>query len=166
MDCNRIAIYPGSFDPITQGHVDIILRGSSMFDKIVVAVLENIGKKPLFTVEERLDMIRDTFSDRPNVEADSFSGLLVGYAQTKEATAIVRGIRAISDFEYEFQMALMNRRLAPGIETVFMMPAEEYSYVSSRLIKEVAGLGGSVHGLVPPGVEQRLAQKFRGRSNE
>jgi pantetheine-phosphate adenylyltransferase len=137
-----------------------------MFDKIVVAVLENVEKKPLFTVQERLEMIRETFSDRSNVEADAFSGLLVGYAQSKSATAIVRGIRAISDFEYEFQMALMNRRLAPDIETVFMMPAEEYSYVSSRLIKEVAGLGGSVSGLVPPCVERRLGQKFRTQSDE
>jgi pantetheine-phosphate adenylyltransferase len=133
-----------------------------MFDKIVVAVLENVEKEPLFSVEERLEMIRETFSDRPNVVADAFSGLLVGYAQSKNATAIVRGVRAISDFEYEFQMALMNRRLAPDIETVFMMPAEEYSYVSSRLIKEVAGLGGSVSGLVPPCVERRLGQKFGG----
>ena len=137
-----------------------------MFDKIVVAVLENVEKKPLFSVEERLEMIRETFSGRSNVEADAFSGLLVGYAQSKSATAIVRGIRAISDFEYEFQMALMNRRLAPDIETVFMMPAEEYSYVSSRLIKEVAGLGGSVSGLVPPCVERRLAQRFRMHSEE
>jgi pantetheine-phosphate adenylyltransferase len=166
MECDRVAIYPGSFDPITQGHVDIILRGSSMFDKIVVAVLENVEKKPLFTVDERLEMIRETFADRANVEADAFSGLLVGYAKSKSATAIVRGIRAISDFEYEFQMALMNRRLAPEIETVFMMPAEEYSYVSSRLIKEVAGLGGTVSGLVPPCVERRLAQKFQTHSND
>jgi pantetheine-phosphate adenylyltransferase len=137
-----------------------------MFDKIVVAVLENVEKEPLFTVEERLEMIRETFSDRSNVEADAFSGLLVGYAQSKSATAIVRGIRAISDFEYEFQMALMNRRLAPDIETVFMMPAEEYSYVSSRLIKEVAALGGSVSGLVPSCVERRLGQKFRAHSDE
>jgi pantetheine-phosphate adenylyltransferase len=137
-----------------------------MFDKIVVAVLENVEKKPLFTVDERLEMIRETFADRANVEADAFSGLLVGYAKSKSATAIVRGIRAISDFEYEFQMALMNRRLAPEIETVFMMPAEEYSYVSSRLIKEVAGLGGTVSGLVPPCVERRLAQKFQTHSND
>jgi pantetheine-phosphate adenylyltransferase len=137
-----------------------------MFDKIVVAVLENIEKKPLFTVDERLEMIRETFSGRPSVEADAFSGLLVGYAENKGATAIVRGIRAISDFEYEFQMALMNRRLAPDIETVFMMPAEEYSYVSSKLIKEVAELGGSVSGLVPPCVEQRLKLKFQTPSNE
>ncbi len=156
----RTAIYPGSFDPLTMGHVDIIARGSTLFDKIVVAVLENAEKDPVFSVAERLEMIKETFADRAtNVEADAFSGLLVDYAKKKGAIAIVRGIRAISDFEYEFQMALMNRRLAPSIETVFMMPAEEYSYVSSRLIKEVVGLGGSVTGLVPPGVERRLIDK-------
>jgi pantetheine-phosphate adenylyltransferase len=156
----RTAIYPGSFDPLTLGHVDIIARGSALFDRIVVAVLKNIDKQPLFSVEERMEMIRETFADRENVEADSFSGLLVDYAVSRGAAAIVRGIRAISDFEYEFQMALMNRRLAPSLETVFMMPAEEYSYVSSRLIKEVALLGGSVTGLVPPGVEARLKERL------
>jgi pantetheine-phosphate adenylyltransferase len=158
----RIAIYPGSFDPLTLGHVDIIQRGSSLFDTIIVAVLKNIDKSPLFTVQERLEMIRETFQEHGNVEADAFSGLLVSYAQTRKATAIVRGIRAISDFEYEFQMALMNRRLAPDIETVFMMPAEEYSYVSSRLVKEVASLGGSVTGLVPEGVESKLLARIGG----
>ena len=146
----RTAIYPGTFDPLTLGHVDIIARGSSLFDKIIVAVLRNVEKEPFFSVEERIEMINEAFADRDNVETDSFTGLLVDYAKTRKAAAIVRGIRAISDFEYEFQMALMNRRLAPTIETVFMMPAEEYSYVSSRLIKEVAELGGSIHGLVPP----------------
>lgn len=157
---NRTAIYPGSFDPLTLGHVDIIERGSALFDKIVVAVLRNIEKSPVFTLEERIEMLQEAFKDRPNVEADSFSGLLVDYTKSKGASAIVRGVRAISDFEYEFQMALMNRRLAPSIETVFMMPAEEYSYVSSRLVKEVAELGGSVTGLVPPGVERRLKKRF------
>ena len=161
MSPRRIAIYPGSFDPLTLGHVDIILRGSSLFDTIIVAVLENVDKHPLFTVEERLEMIRETFRERPNVEADAFSGLLVDYASSRKADAIVRGIRAISDFEYEFQMALMNRRLAPRMETVFMMPAEEYSYVSSRLVKEVASLGGNVTGLLPEGVEKRLLEKVR-----
>jgi pantetheine-phosphate adenylyltransferase len=156
----RTAIYPGTFDPLTLGHVDIIARGSALFDKIIVAVLQNVDKAPLFSVGERIEMINTAFADRDNVEADSFSGLLVDYAQNKKATAIVRGIRAISDFEYEFQMALMNRRLAPSIETVFMTPAEEYSYVSSRLVKEVAQLGGSIHGLVPAGVEQRLKEKL------
>ncbi len=164
MPQERTAIYPGSFDPLTLGHVDIIARGSALFDRIVVGVLENVEKQPLFTVEERLEMIRETFADRGNVEADAFSGLLVDYAVSRGATAIVRGIRAISDFEYEFQMALMNRRLAPNLETVFMMPAEEYSYVSSRLIKEVVLLGGSVTGLVPPGVELRLRERLAGKA--
>jgi pantetheine-phosphate adenylyltransferase len=161
MSPQRVAIYPGSFDPLTLGHVDIIHRGSALFDAIVVAVLENAEKSPLFSVEERLTMIRETFSDRVNVEADSFSGLLVDYALGRKATTIVRGIRAISDFEYEFQMALMNRRLAPAIETVFMMPAQEYSYVSSRLVKEVARLGGKVSGLVPENVEKELIQRVK-----
>jgi pantetheine-phosphate adenylyltransferase len=141
--------------------VDIIERGSALFDSIIVAVLRNVEKSPLFTVDERLEMIRETFRERGNVEADSFSGLLVDYASSRKATTIVRGIRAISDFEYEFQMALMNRRLAPAIETVFMMPAEEYSYVSSKLVKEVASLGGSVSGLVPEDVEKRLLERVR-----
>jgi pantetheine-phosphate adenylyltransferase len=157
----RVALYPGSFDPLTLGHVDIIKRGSALFDIIIVAVLENIDKTPMFTVEERLEMIGETFAELGNVEADSFSGLLVDYAAKRNATAIVRGIRAISDFEYEFQMALMNRRLAPSIETVFMMPAEEYSYVSSRLVKEVATLGGNIRGLVPAGIENRLYERAR-----
>lgn len=157
----RIALYPGSFDPLTLGHVDIIQRGSAVFDKIIVAVLRNVDKKPMFSVDERLEMIRHTFRNLENVEADSFSGLLVDYAAKREGTTIVRGIRAISDFEYEFQMALMNRRLAPTIETVFMMPAEEYSYVSSRLVKEVATLGGNISGLVPKEVEKRLYERVR-----
>lgn len=161
MAAERIALYPGSFDPLTLGHVDIIKRGSSLFDTIIVAVLENVEKIPMFTVEERLEMIGETFAKLDNVEADSFSGLLVDYAAKRNATAIVRGIRAISDFEYEFQMALMNRRLAPSIETVFMMPAEEYSYVSSRLVKEVAKLGGNITGLVPKVVEKRLYERAR-----
>ncbi len=160
MSPQRVAIYPGSFDPLTLGHVDIIHRGSALFDSIVVAVLGNAEKSPLFTVEERLAMIRETFSDRENVEADSFRGLLVDYALGRKATTIVRGIRAISDFEYEFQMALMNRRLAPAIETVFMMPAQEYSYVSSRLVKEVASLGGDIVGLVPQNVEKKLIERL------
>ncbi len=143
------------------GHVDIIQRGSALFDTIIVAVLENVSKEPLFTVDERIEMIQDTFKTSENVEADAFSGLLVEYAVSRKASTIVRGIRAISDFEYEFQMALMNRRLAPTIETVFMMPAEEYSYVSSRIVKEVASLGGKVTGLVPEGVEARLLERVR-----
>lgn len=157
---SRLAICPGSFDPLTLGHVDIIRRAARQFDRVVVAVLHNTGKAPLFTVPERLDFIRATFAEDPNVEADAFSGLLVHYARRRGAAAIVRGIRAVSDFEYEFQMALMNRRLAPEVETVFLTPAEEYSYVSSRLIKEITALSGDVRGLVPEPVAERLAEKF------
>jgi pantetheine-phosphate adenylyltransferase len=155
----RIAIYPGSFDPLTNGHVDIIERGARIFDSIVVAVLANVEKKPLFSESERVQIVRDVFKDRPNVQVDTFDGLLVEYAQRKNASVIVRGLRAISDFEYEFQMALMNRHLAPGLETVFMMPAEQYTYISSRLIKEVFMLNGEIDGLVPKLVEERLHAK-------
>ena len=159
-----IAIYPGSFDPLTNGHVDIIERGSRFFDKIVVGVLINLEKSPLFTVPERVDIARAVFRDTPNVEVDTFDGLLVDYARRKRATVIVRGLRAISDFEYEMQMALMNRRLNPEVETVFMMPAEPYTYVSSRLVKEVVALGGTVSGLVPRVVEERLRDKKLART--
>ena len=155
----RIAIYPGSFDPLTSGHVDIIERGSRIFDSIIVAILVNAEKVPLFTENERIAIIRDVFKDYKNVQAETFNGLLVDYAQEKQATVLVRGLRAVSDFEYEFQMALMNRHLAPGLETVFMMPDEKYTFVSSRLIKEVFTLGGEVTGLVPPVVEQKLRAK-------
>src|ERR671913_282573 len=161
-----IAIYPGSFDPLTNGHVDIIQRGSRLFDRIVVAVLINLEKSPLFTVPERVGLARDVFRDTPNVEVDTFDGLLVDYARRKGATVIVRGLRAISDFEYEMQMALMNRRLNPEVETVFMMPAEPYTYVSSRLVKEVVALGGSVTGLVPELVEERLRDKKLARATQ
>ena len=157
----RIAIYPGSFDPLTSGHVDIIERGSRIFDKIVVAILGNVEKTPLFSESERVAIIRDVFKGRDNVQVETFSGLLVDYAKQKQASVLVRGLRAVSDFEYEFQMALMNRHLAPGIETVFMMPAEQYTYISSRLIKEVFTLGGEVTGLVPPIVEEKLRAKQR-----
>jgi pantetheine-phosphate adenylyltransferase len=159
----RIAIYPGSFDPLTNGHVDIILRGARLFDRIVVAILENAEKRPLFTVAERTAIVRDVFAGHPSVEVDAFAGLLVDYARLKQAAVIVRGLRAISDFEYEMQMALMNRRLFPDVETVFMMPAETYSYVSSRLVKEVFSLGGDVRGLVPAGVEQQMRAKLAER---
>lgn len=155
----RVAVYPGSFDPLTNGHVDIILRGARLFDRIIVAILRNAEKQPLFTAEERVQTARDVFREYPNVEADAFDGLLVDYVQLKHASAIVRGLRAVSDFEYELQMALMNRRLGPEIETVFMMPAEQYTYVSSRLVKEVFALGGPVTGLVPEIVEYRLREK-------
>lgn len=154
-----VALYPGSFDPLTNGHVDIIERGSKLFDRIVVAVLVNLEKAPLFSVAERVSIARAVFQRWPNVEVDTFDGLLVDYARRRNASVIVRGLRAVSDFEYEMQMALMNRRLNDAVETVFMMPAEPYTYVSSRLVKEVVALGGTVHGLVPELVEQRLREK-------
>jgi pantetheine-phosphate adenylyltransferase len=157
----RVAIYPGSFDPLTNGHVDIIERGARIFDAIIVAILANVEKTPLFSENERIAIIRDVFKDHQNVQVEAFSGLLVEYAQRKNATVLVRGLRAVSDFEYEFQMALMNRHLAPGLETVFMMPDEKYTYISSRLIKEVFTLGGEITGLVPPVVEEKLRAKQR-----
>jgi len=153
-------VYPGSFDPITNGHLDIIERGLAVFDEVIIAILVNMDKKPLFTVEERVELIRETYKGESRVRVDTFSGLLVDYAERLGASVIVRGLRAISDFEYEFQMALMNRRLDPNIETVFMAPAESYSYVSSRLVKEVFQLGGPVGKLVPPVVERRLKEKY------
>ena len=158
-----LAVYPGSFDPLTNGHVDIIERGARLFDRIVVAVLVNAEKSPLFSTAERVEIARAVFAHLPNVEVDTFGGLLVDYVERRGAQVIVRGLRAVSDFEYEFQMALMNRRLKGQVETVFMMPAEQYSYISSRLIKEVFALGGRVHGLVPDMVEERLQQKVSGR---
>ena len=155
----KLAVYPGSFDPVTNGHVDIIERGTHLFDKIIVAILVNVEKSPLFTVQERVEIMRDVFKGWANVEVDTFDGLLVDYIAKRKADVIVRGLRAVSDFESEFQMALMNRRLSPHIETVFMMPAEQYTYISSRLIKEVFSLGGEVHGLVPEIVESRLKEK-------
>ena len=155
----RLAVFPGSFDPLTNGHVDIILRSARLFERIVVAVLVNQDKQGLFAPDERVAMIRDVFREYTNVEAESFNGLLVEYARRRRASAIIRGIRAVSDYEYEFQMALMNRHLEPMLETVFMMPAEQYTYLSSRLTKEVFSLGGNVSGLVPPAVEARLKQK-------
>lgn len=157
----RVAIYPGSFDPLTNGHVDIIHRGARLFDRIVVALLRNIEKQPLFSLDERTRMTREVFADHPTVEVDAFGGLLVDYARRKGASAIVRGLRAVSDFEDQMQMAMMNRRLDGALETVFMMPAESYSYVSSRLVKEVFALGGDVSGLVPAIVETRLKEKAR-----
>ena len=150
-----LAVYPGSFDPLTNGHVDIISRGARLFDRIIVAILVNAEKSPMFTMEERVEIAREVFKPHPKVEIDTFNGLLVDYVERKQAQVIVRGLRAVSDFEFEFQMALMNQRLKPQIETVFMMPA----YISSRLIKEVFTLGGRVHGLVPELVEQRLREK-------
>lgn len=160
----RRAIYPGSFDPVTNGHLDIIERGCKLFDEIIVSILVNPDKQPFFTVEERREMLTEVLQEisrgKCTVRVDSFRGLLVNYAVAQQADVIVRGIRAISDYEYELQMALMNRRLEPGIETVFMMPAETYSYVSSRLVKEVFQLGGAVTGLVPPVIERRMKEKM------
>ena len=157
---STLAVFPGSFDPLTNGHVDIITRGAHIFDRIVVAILLNAEKAPLFTTAERVDIARAVFAPQPNVEVDTFDGLLVDYVERRKAQVIVRGLRAVSDFEYEFQMALMNRRLNGKIETVFMMPAEQYTYISSRLIKEVFSLGGGVEGLVPAFVEERLRGKL------
>ena len=159
-----LAVYPGSFDPLTNGHVDIITRGARLFDRIVVAILINSEKSPLFTMEERVEIAREVFKDVPNVEVDTFDGLLVDYVDRRGAQVIVRGLRAVSDFEFEFQMALMNQRLNGRIETIFLMPAEQYTYTSSRLIKEVFRLGGKVHGLVPDMVEDRLRRKLTARS--
>jgi pantetheine-phosphate adenylyltransferase len=155
-----LALFPGSFDPVTNGHLDIVNRGLAVFDRVRMAILMNPEKQPLFTVGERVDIIREAYRGNPRVEVDTFSGLLVDYARRVGASVIIRGLRAISDFEYEFQMALMNRRLNPRIETVFMMPAESYTYVSSRLVKEVFQLGGRVSDLVPEVVERRLREKY------
>jgi len=154
-----IAIYPGSFDPVTNGHLDLIERASKLFDRLIVALLRNLEKDALFSLEEREEMLVESLRHLPNVSVDSFDGLLVDYARRKGAQVILRGIRAVSDYEYELQMALMNRQLEPGLETVFMLPGEAYSYLSSRLVKEVARLGGSVKGLVPPQVEKRIRAK-------
>lgn len=158
----RHAIYPGSFDPITNGHVDIIKRGLKVFDRIIVAVLENPKKDPLFTTKERMRMIHDIFAGQKEVEVRSFDGLLVDFARAQNTNIVVRGLRAISDFEYELQMALMNRNLDPGIETFFMMPNVKYSFLSSNLVREVVMLGGPVDGLVPELVARRLRDKIKG----
>lgn len=154
------ALYPGTFDPPTNGHVDIIQRGSRLFDHLTVAILVNPVKNPLFTIEERIEMLREATSSIPNVSFAAFDGLMVEFARQQGAVAVLRGIRAISDYEYEFQMALMNRRLAPEIETVFLQPAGRYSFVSSRMLKEVFSLGGDVTGLVPPNVLKRLRARI------
>jgi pantetheine-phosphate adenylyltransferase len=156
-----IAIYPGTFDPPTNGHLDLIQRGAELFDELVVAVLRNSEKTPLFTVEERQEMLAECVQQWSNVRVESFEGLLVDYARSLGAQVVLRGIRAVSDYEYELQMAMMNRRLDSSLETVFMMPAEAYSYLSSRLVREITGLGGTVSGLVPPSVESRLRARLR-----
>lgn len=161
----RLAIYPGSFDPITMGHLDIIQRASRLADRLVVAILRNDQKNALFSADERVEMARLAVGEFPNVEVASFDGLLVHYAETRGAHFLIRGIRAVSDYEYELQMALMNRRLAPDIETVFLMAGEAYSFLSSRLVKEVLSLGGSIAGLVPPAVEERLKDRLLARAH-
>jgi pantetheine-phosphate adenylyltransferase len=163
-----IAIYPGSFDPITNGHLDLIVRGSRLVDRLIVAILGNQAKQPLFSVEERVEMLEEVLKPYANVEVGTFHGLLVDYASQRGANMILRGIRAISDYEFELQTALMNRRLQPGIETAFLMAGEAYSFISSRLVKEVASLGGNISGLVPPTVEPRLKSRLKtatGRSS-
>jgi pantetheine-phosphate adenylyltransferase len=155
-----LAIYPGSFDPITNGHLDLIERGSQIFNRLIVAVLTNLEKNPLFTVPERVAMLQEVTHGIPNVSVDTFSGLLVDYARQNQAKVILRGIRAFTDYEYEMQMALMNRKLEPELETVFLMPALAYTYLSSRLVREVFHLGGSVDGLVPTLIRERLHQKI------
>ena len=154
-----VAIYPGSFDPVTNGHLDLIARGAMIFDKLVVAVARNLDKDPMFPVNERIEMLEAVTFDWKNVEIDAFEGLLVDFARAHGGSVILRGIRAVSDYEYELQMAMMNRKIEPQIETVFMLPGETYSYLSSRLVKELARLGGPVKGLVPPIVEERLRSK-------
>jgi pantetheine-phosphate adenylyltransferase len=156
----RTAIYPGSFDPLTNGHLDVIERAVKLFDRVVVAIARNEGKHPLFTMEERMELVRPAIQDLPNVEADSFDGLLVHYVQRRSAQAVVRGLRAVSDFEFEFQLALMNRKLNENIETIFMMPKETYTFLSSRMVKEIAQLGGDVSPFVPAHVRDALCRKF------
>lgn len=159
----RTAVIPGSFDPITNGHLDVIGRAAGMFDGVIVAMAQNSSKTPLFTLNERIVMVVEACADWPNVSVDAFTGLLVDYALSREAHVIVKGLRAVSDFEYEFQMALMNRRLSSRVETVFLMTGAEHSYLSSSIVKEIAGLGGSVKGLVPESVEERLREKVAGK---
>ena len=154
-----VAIYPGSFDPVTNGHLDLIERGEKMFDRLIVAVLKNLEKEPMFSVAERVEMLREATKKWDCVEVDVFEGLLVDFARQRGAGVILRGIRAVSDYEYELQMALMNRKLEPRMETVFMLPSEAYSYLSAKIVRELAQLGGPLSGLVPPLVEQRLRAK-------
>lgn len=157
----RTAIYPGSFDPITNGHLDLIQRASKLFDRVIVTVADNETKKPLFTLNERLKMVRKAIANFPQVEADSFRGLLVDYVEQREGCAIIRGLRAVSDFEFEFQLALMNRKLNERVETIFMMPKETYTFLSSRIIKEIARLGGDISSFVPAHVQSALAAKLK-----
>ena len=157
----RTAIYPGSFDPLTNGHLDVVQRAAKLFDRVIVAVAKNEGKHPLFTLNERLVLVNKSIAHLPNVEADSFDSLLVEYVVSRKAQAIVRGLRAISDFEFEFQLALMNRKLNANIETIFMMPKDTYTFLSSRIVKEIARLGGDVSSFVPAHVEAALKKKLK-----
>ena len=156
----RVAVYPGSFDPVTNGHVDIVKRGLKLFDKIIIAILHNSSKEFLFSIEERIEMIKISFENIPNIEVDAFDGLLVDYAKEKNACTILRGMRAVSDFEYEFQLALMNRRLSREIQTVFLMTGLRWIFTSSSIIKEAARYGGDIEGMVPPVVDKKLKEKF------
>ena len=157
----KIAIYPGSFDPITNGHLDVLERAMNLFDKVIISVARNSTKNPLFSEQERLELIREVVKKYKQVEVDSFEGLLVDYAKKKDATAVVRGLRAISDFEYELQMALMNRKLNPEVQTVFLMPNERYTYLNSTIVREISRLGGDVNDFVPQIVKQALDRKFK-----
>ena len=156
----RTAIYPGSFDPLTNGHLDVIQRATKLFDKVIVAVAKSDSKNPLFTLQERVQMVAGAIKHLPTVQADSFDGLLVNYVQKRSAQAVIRGLRAVSDFEFEFQMALMNRKLNEQIETIFMMPKDTYTFLSSRIVKEIARLGGDVSTFVPAHVQAALAEKL------
>ena len=158
----RTAIYPGSFDPFTNGHLDVVQRAAKLFDRVIVAVAKNESKHALFSQAERMALVKKSVADLPNVAADSFDGLLVEYVAAKEAQAIVRGLRAVSDFEFEFQLALMNRKLDESIETIFMMPKDTYTFLSSRIVKEIARLGGDIHQFVPPNVQAALKKKLAG----
>jgi len=156
----RTVIYPGSFDPLTNGHLDIVHRAARLFDKVIVAVAKNESKNPLFTMSERLGLVRQSVTELPNVEVDSFEGLLVEYVEANGGQAVIRGLRAVSDFEFEFQLALMNRKLNERVETIFMMPKDTYTFLSSRIVKEIARLGGDVQSFVPPAVVKALRKKF------
>jgi len=157
----RTAIYPGSFDPLTNGHLDVVQRAAKLFDRVIVAVAKNEGKHPLFTLNERLALVKNAVRHLPNVEADTFDGLLVEYVVEKKAQAILRGLRAVSDFEFEFQLALMNRKLNENVETIFMMPKDTYTFLSSRIVKEIARLGGDVNPFVPAHVQAALQKKLK-----
>jgi pantetheine-phosphate adenylyltransferase len=158
----RTAIYPGSFDPLTNGHLDLVHRAAKLFDHVIVAVAQNESKKGLFTLKERLALVKAAIADIPKVEADSFEGLLVNYVERRNGQAIIRGLRAVSDFEFEFQLALMNRKLNEKVETIFMMPKDTYTFLSSRIVKEIAALGGNISCFVPENVQAALKRKFRG----